>query len=173
MHIVRYKNSREAVLDSEVSKQEVKEFVVSRPCSRCKGMSRGERVSRYLQPVGVTFICLTNMALPAFSLYAIFSGFIWQCPQNCHTGSLTGLHATFFWHCLHKIPLLDGQRLFQDSVNPLLGCEPTTSHLLVRHLSPPGHSVLGGTDSPLPKAHVTTRLERGNNPTNLRTRISS
>lgn len=62
MHIARYKNSREAVLDSEASKQEVKEFVASRPCSRCEGMSRGGRVSRYLQPVGVTFICLTNMA---------------------------------------------------------------------------------------------------------------
>lgn len=73
MHIVRYKKSRQAVLESEVSKQEVKEFVVSRPCSRCECMSRDECVSRYLQPVGVTFICFTNMTLPAASILPLAS----------------------------------------------------------------------------------------------------
>ena len=52
MRIVRCKKSRQAVLESEVSRQEVKEFVVSRPCSRCECVSRDECMSRYLQPVG-------------------------------------------------------------------------------------------------------------------------
>ena len=98
---------------------------------------------------------------PAFSLYTIFSGFIWQCPQNCHTGFLTGLHATFCWHCLTRSLCWMDNAFSRTPVNPLLGCEPTTSHLLGRHSSPLGHSVLGGIGPPLPKAHVTIRLERG------------
>lgn len=113
----------------------------------------------------VTFICFTNMTLPAASILplasTLFSRVLYDSDPKTSHRLLDRPACHLLLTLSHKILLLDGQCLFQDSSQSSAGHEPTTSHLLGRHSSLLGHSVLGGTDPPLPKAHVTTRLERG------------
>lgn len=152
------------MLESEVSKQEVKEFVVSRPCRRC------ECVSRFPQPVGITFICFANITLlhclqqptclqPLYYFLRFFSDSIpktvTQSPSSIDHHTTTSADGSL------TIPLCMGWTVAFPA-NPLLGCGSTTSHPLGRALlfSWPLCPKRNRHFPPLPKAHIITRLER-------------